>query len=90
MSYPLDGDYYQMMKNRIPIESRYEKTDFMNIETKLLYVRLLKLILECENRMEQWRVDLETLVHFSVREIFDKIDVMRRSYLTKQDVSILD
>ena len=86
---PLDRDYYNMMKNRSAKENIYDKNDYLNIDTQLIFTKLLKLFAECEGMIEEWRVNLESMVFFSIRDTFDRIDVSRKGYLTKQDVIYL-
>ena len=83
---PVDREYYLMMKNRIALEYRFDRYDFFYTETRLLLGRLFRLSYECENKVEIWRRKLTGMVRFSTRGIFDKIDSLRRNYLTKEDV----
>jgi len=86
---PLDKEYYNIMKDRLPNEKFYTNNDYHIIETRLLFIRLINLIKECEIKMEEWRVNLESMVFFSTRETFDKIDTGRKNYMIKEDVNKL-
>ena len=83
---PVDKEYYLMMKNRIPLEYRYDRYEFFYPETRILFGRLVRLIYECEAKVEVWRQKLNSLVRFSIRGMFDRIDILLRNYLTKEDV----
>jgi hypothetical protein len=83
---PVDKEYYLMMKNRIPLEYRYDRYDFFHQETRIMFGTLIKLIVECESKIESWRRKLKSLDRFCSRFCFDKLDTLRRGYLTKEDV----
>lgn len=83
---PVDREYYIMMKNRIPLEFRYDRYDFFHQETRIMFGTLLKLIIECEAKVEAWRRKLKSLDRFCSRFCFDRLDTLRRSYLMKDDV----
>ena len=76
-----------MLKDRLPHEANYNKNDYFHIETRHLFRNLIKLIVDCENKIEEWRANLESMPYFSIRDTFDRIDIRKRNYLTKEDVS---
>ncbi len=75
------------MKNRVPLAVRYDRYDFFHKETRAMFGTLVKLILECEAKVEGWRKKLKSLDRFCSRFCFDRLDTLRRGYLMKDDVS---
>ncbi len=83
---PLDKEFNTIMKNRYPIKLSNDKYDVFYTETRNLFSRLMKTILETEITVEKLRHKLNKLSRFTIRGIFDKMDVLRKNYLTKDDV----
>lgn len=84
---PIDSDYYNMIKSREDKQLYSKNTHSLSIDTKILFSRLVKKIIELEYKAEEWRVELDTNTQFAIRDTFNRIDIMRRTYLTKEDVS---
>ncbi len=78
-----------MMKNRFPFQSVQNKTDFFYNETKVMFGKLMRLIVEEETKVEIWRHKFNSMPKFSIRGIFDRMDILRRNYLAKEDVTCL-
>ncbi len=74
------------MKNRVPLEYRYDRYDFFHQETRVKLGTLTKLVIECESKVEGWRKKLKSLDRFCTRFCFEKLDTLKRGYLTKEDV----
>ena len=86
---PVDREYYQMMKNRFPNEHKYDRYDFFHTETRLVFSRLARMIIDCESKLESWRRKLNIMSRFTIRWIFDKIDSLSRNYISKDDVNYI-
>jgi len=83
---PVDKEFYKMMKNRFPYQLRKDRNDFFYTETRILFGRLMSLIVETEHSIERWRHKLNNMSRFTIRGVFDRIDILRRNFLTKDDV----
>lgn len=86
---PVDREYYLMMKNRTPLECRYDRYDFFHKETRILFGTLIKYIVECESKIEAWRRKLKSLDRFCSQFCYDRLDTLRRGYIMKEDVILL-
>jgi len=84
---PIDKEFYTMMKNRFPFQYHHDRLDFFYTETRIMFARLIGLIIETEGSVERWRHKLNNMSHFSIRGAFDRVDVLRRNYITKDDVN---
>ena len=84
---PVDISYYERMKNRLPLQHRYDRFDFFYNDTRLLFGKLLRLFVECETKLERMRLHMRNMPRFSVRNLFDKIDLNRKAYILKNDVN---
>jgi len=87
---PVDVSYYERMKSRLPLQNRYDRYDFFYRDTRLLFGRLLRLIVESESKLEALRQNMKNMPRFSVRNLFEKILLLnRKNYIIKDDVKII-
>ena len=85
---PIDKQYDIMMRNRTPQEYRYSKYKFFSEPTKKQLSRLFKLIIENEKAIEKWKKKLSSMSRFSSKKVFDKIDNIKKTFITREDVCI--
>ena len=83
---PVDREFFTMMKNRFPFAYRSNPNDFFYTETRIMFGKLMSAIVEAETFVERWRQKLNNNNRFTIRGMFDKIDILRRNYLSKEDV----
>ena len=83
---PIDKQFDTIMRNRYPRDYKYHKYEFFSETTKKQLSRLFRLILESERTIDKWRKKLKSMSRYDNREIFDKIDTMKKNYLVREDV----
>ena len=74
---------------RYPLnERKINKYEAFSKETKNFFECLFKNIFDSEKSCETWRIKLNLMKSFSIREIFSKIDRLQKNYLIDEDVII--
>lgn len=79
------------MKTRIPTSStvnKFNKYEIFSQETKNTFSELFLKLLLSEKNVENWRMKLNSLKAFNIREIFNKIDRFQKNYIIFDDVII--
>jgi len=83
---PVDIYYYDRLKNRQSLYNRYDRYDFFYNETRILFSKLLRLIVENEIKLERLRQKLSNLPRFCIRNQYEKMDLSSKGYISKLDV----
>ncbi len=86
---PIDKEFDNIVRNRAPKDYKYNRHEFFSQSTKSQISKLFRLILDMEVTCEKWRKDLAAKSRFYPRDVFDKIDIMKKNYIIREDVIYL-
>ncbi len=86
---PVDISYYERLQSRKSMQHKLDRYQFFYTETKLLYSKLIKHIIESESKIESLKKKISTMQIFSNRIMFEKIDLNKKGYFLRDDVIII-
>lgn len=85
---PVERDFRRKLENRLPsiCNPRHKKADNLLPSTRFAVQDLFKLIIRSEVKIESLRQNLNRLTRFSIKNIFQKFDIMDKNFLIDSDV----